>query len=119
MFGTAVSDLQTNVSVANNAFTGTIKYFDTPGDIVDVWGPGNFLVFKISDIDEHSTSVMVGLSPSEGSGPVEIIDDPDKNGIAKITDKDVQKFKVIQTDDAGHRNIQVYDLSGLTLEPEV
>lgn len=60
----------------------------------------------------------MGLEPSEGTGLVEIIDDPDKNGIAKITDKDTQKFKVIQSDDKGHRNIQTYDLSGLTVESE-
>lgn len=76
------------------------------------------MAFKISDIDENATSVKVGLQPSEGTGLVEIIDDPDKNGIAKITNKDVQKFKVVQTDNAGHKNIQLYDLSGLTLETE-
>ena len=40
------------------------------------------------------------------------------NGIAKIADKNTQKFKVIQSDAAGHKNIQYYDLSGLTLESE-
>lgn len=110
--------MQTDVAVANNAFTGTLKYFDTPGDIVNVWGAGNFLAFKISDIDERAVSVKVGLVPSEGSGPVEIIDDPDKNGIAKITDKTTQKFKIVQTDVDGNKNIQVYDLNSLTLEEE-
>lgn len=119
MFGTDVSDLQTDVAVANNAFTGTVKYFDTPGAIVDNWGAGNFLAFKISDIDERAVSVLVGLSPSAGSGPVEIIDDPDKNGIMKISDKNTQKFKVVQIDENGDKNIQIYDLSGLTLETEV
>lgn len=60
----------------------------------------------------------MGLSPSAGSGPVEIIDDPDKNGIMKITNKLTQKFKIVQSDAAGHKNIQLYDLSGLTLEAE-
>lgn len=106
------------MAVSGDKVTGTIKYFDTPGAIVDHWGAGNFFAFKISNIDENATSVKVGLAPSEGTGLVEIIDDPDKNGIAKITDKNKQKFKVIQTDDAGHKNIQLYDLSGLTLETE-
>lgn len=53
-----------------------------------------------------------------GTGLVEIIDDPDKNGIAKLEDPTVQKFKVVQTDNAGHKNVQYYDLSGLTLESE-
>lgn len=85
---------------------------------MDHWGAGNFFAFKISDIDENTTSCLVGLEPSEGSGLVEIIDDSDKNGIAKITNKNTQRFKVIQSDNKGHRNIQTYDLSGLTVESE-
>lgn len=118
VFNTPVSDLQTDVSVSNGAFTGTINYYDTPGEIVDYWGAGNFLAFKISNIDSNTTSCKVGLSPSEGSGLVEIINDPDKNGIAKLSGKPGQKFKVVQTDNAGHKNVQYYDLSGLTLESE-
>jgi len=40
------------------------------------------------------------------------------NGIAKLTDPKTQKFKVIQSDNAGHRNVQYWDLSGLVLEEE-
>lgn len=110
--------MQTGVSVANERVTGTIKYFDTPGEIVDYWGPGNFFAFKISNIDSNATSCKVGLEPSDGTGLVEIINDPDKNGIAKLNPAKKQKFKVVQTDNAGHRNVQYYDLSGLTLESE-
>jgi len=118
VFDTPVSDLQTNVSFANGRATGTIKYYSTPGAIVDYWGAGNFLAFKISNIDSNTTSCKVGLEPSMGTGLVEIINDPDKNGIAKIEDAKEQKFKVVQTDNAGHKNVQYYDLSGLTLETE-
>ena len=110
--------MQSDVTVANGRVTGTIKYFDTPGEIVDYWGAGNFFAFKITDIDSNTTSCKVGLEPSEGTGLVEIINDPDKNGIAKITDATTQKFKVIQSDNDGHKNVQYYDLSGLTLETE-
>ena len=110
--------MQTGVSVANGAVTGTLKYFDTPGAIVDVWGEGHFLAFKVSGIDANATSVKVGLTPSEGSGLVEIKTDPDKNGIAKIANKDVQKFTIVSTDAAGHKNVQYFDLSGLTLQPK-
>lgn len=102
----------------NGKVTGTLKYLDTPGEIVDYWGPGNFFAFKISNEDTNTTSTLVGLEPSEGTGLVEIHGDPDMNGIAKITDAKVQKFKVVQTDNAGHKNVQYYDLSGLTLESE-
>jgi len=119
IYGASVSDLQdSDVTVADGKVTGTLKYFDTPGAIVDVWGAGNFFAFTIADEDENTTKTLVGLEPSEGSGLVDIHGDPDMNGIAKITDPKTQKFKVIQTDAAGHKNVQYYDLSGLTLETE-
>ena len=40
------------------------------------------------------------------------------NGIAMITDPKTQNFKVIQSDNAGHKNVQYWDLSGLVLEPK-
>lgn len=62
---------------------------------------------------------MVGLDPSEGSGPADIHGDPDMNGIAKITNPKEQEFRIVQSDAAGHKNVQIFDLSGLVLEPEV
>lgn len=114
MFGTLVSDIQTDLSVADDAVTGTSKWL-ADGEIADYWGPGNFVAFKFEDIDERATSVKVGMSPSQGSGLVEIINDPDKNGVFKITDKDEQKFVVIITDGT-QTTTQEFDLSGLTLE---
>lgn len=61
---------------------------------------------------------MVGLDPSEGSGPVDIHGDLDMNGIAKITDPKLQEFRVVQSDNSGHKNVQIFDLSGLILEPK-
>ena len=77
------------------------------------------MAFKISGEDAKTTKTMVGLDPSAGSGPADIHGDPDMNGIAKITDPKNQKFKIVQSDNAGHKNVQLYDLSGLVLEPEV
>ena len=37
-------------------------------------------------IPEDATKLLVGLSPSQGSGLVDAINDPDKNGAWKITD---------------------------------
>lgn len=118
IYGASVSDLQNNVSVSNGKVTGTIKYFDTPGAIVDYWGPGYFFAFKISGEDVKSTKTLVGLEPSEGTGLVDIHGDPDMNGIAKLSETVPQKFKVIQSDAAGHRNIQTFDLSKLVLGPK-
>lgn len=121
MFGTQVSDLQSNVSIANGAVSGTLKYYsDSSKPLVQDWGAGNFLSVKFTNIDSDATSVLVGLEPSAGSGLVELIDDPDKNGVFKITDKNTQKFKVIQStkgsDGSTYTNTQTFDLSGLTCE---
>lgn len=116
VFGTAVEDIQEDVVVENGRITGTLKYLDS-GDIVDTWGEGNFLVLKFDDIDENATSVKVGMEPSQGSGLVEIIDDPDKNGVFKVTDKNSQKFKYVVTS-ATDVITQTFDLSGLTCEEE-
>lgn len=78
------------------------------------WGAGNFLALKFSDIPATATSVKVGLEPSQGSGLVELINDPDKNGVFKITNKFVQKFKVVTTDGT-ETTEQLFDLSGLTI----
>lgn len=116
VFGTSVSDLQSGVSVGENSITGTLKYYDdSTKPLVQDWGEGHFLALKFTDIDPDATSVKVGLEPSEGSGLVELINDPDKNGVFKITDNKEQKFKVV-TSDGKYSYTQYYDLSGLTME---
>lgn len=104
------------MEVDGGAITGTLKYIDS-GVLADDWGAGNFMALKWSDIDERATSLKVGLEPSEGTGLVEAIDDPDRNGVFKITDKDTQIFKVIQSD-GRDVCVQEFDLSGLTVEEE-
>lgn len=117
MFGTLVSDIQSDVEVTDdNKITGTLNYLDT-GDIASHWGAGNFLALKFTNIPESATSVKVGLNPSRGSGLVEIIDDPDRNGVFKIDDPIEQKFNVLTTDGT-HTERQVFDLSELVLLEE-
>lgn len=119
IYSASVSSLQKNdITVTNGKVSGTLKYFDTPGEIVDYWGAGYFFAFKITGEDAHSTKTLLGLEPSMGTGLVDIHGDLDMNGIAKIEDPATQRFKVIQSDNAGHRNVQYWDLSGLTLEPK-
>lgn len=114
MFGTPVSDMQDDLAVSGNAITGTLKYIST-GALANDWGPGYFMALKFTDLDEKATSVKVGLYPSKGSGLVDIIPDPDKNGAFKVTDKMNQKFRV-ESSDGTHTRVQTFDLSGLTLE---
>ena len=114
MFGTLVSAMQTNLAVSNGKITGTLHKL-TSGQLVTDWGEGYFMTLKLSDIDNRATSVKVGMDPSEGSGLVEILTDPDKNGVFKVTNKDVQRFKVV-TSDGMSRVFNTFDLSGLTLD---
>ena len=115
LWGTPVSDVQTNVTIENNAISGTLKYVDS-GALADGWGAGNFLALDLSSNDfDDLTSVKVGMEPSAGSGLVELINDPDKNGVFKVTDKYNQKFVIVSTD-GKNAVTQKYALSGLTLE---
>ena len=116
MFGTLVGDLQDATSVDGSLIKGTLKYYDDPDSaLVERWGAGNFLALKFDNFDPKATSIKVGLDPSQSSGLVEIINDPDKNGVFKITDKDTQKFKIVSTDGTDTL-IQTYDLSQLICE---
>ena len=118
MFGYHVSDLQNNdVTVRGRNITGTIKYL-TEGALVDRWGAGNFIALKFTDLDPRATSVKCGMDPSYGSGLVEIINDPDKDGAWKITDKDSQVF-VVESTNGTLTTRQTFSLRGLTLENAV
>ena len=108
------SDFQADITVSDNAITGTLNYVTNFSPSGPLAGDGYYLALKFSDIDPDATSVKIGLEPSEGTGLVEIIDDPDKNAVMKITNKDNQIFKVITSNSNGSRT-QVYSLTGLTL----
>ena len=116
IYNTSVSSIQDDdVAVVGNKITGTLKYLDDGGPISGYWGAGNFLALKFSDIDPRATSVKVGLDPSESSGLVELLGDPDMNGVFKVTDKDTQKFVVVITDGIKTKR-QEFDLSELVCE---
>lgn len=119
MFDVDVSDMMDGVSVTGNKVTGTLKFLSGSNAITDVWGEGHFFCFNLADNDYTGlTSVKVGVEPSQGTGLVEIINDPDKNGICKIGNDVSQKFIIEQTKGTQKKR-QVFDLSGLELaEPE-
>ena len=100
--------------MANGKITGTLKYLNT-GVIARDWGAGYFVALKFTGIDSDATSVKVGLVPSQGSGLVEIINDPDKNGVFKVTDKTTQRFQVVSSDGV-HQTVQDFDLSELVMQ---
>lgn len=75
---------------------------------------GNFLAVKFSDLDPDATSVKVGIEP--GTPLVDIIPDPDKNGVFRILNPATNKL-VVESSDGTNTKKQIFDLSGLTLEP--
>ena len=106
--------MQDNIEVADGKITGTLKFIE--GGIAETGplaGDGNFLALQFSDIPADATSVKVGLNPSQGTGLVELLGDPDLNGVFKITNKDTQKFMVVITTPRGTETYS-YDLSELT-----
>lgn len=118
MYDHLVSSFQeADVAVSGNTITGTLKFIEgglSPAGPLS--GDGYFLALKLTNIDSDATSCKVGLVPSEGTGLVEILTDPDKNLVAKITDKNTQVFTVEQSDNKGNKKTQRFYLGGLTLE---
>lgn len=121
LFDTKVSNMQTGVNVADGAITGTLKFIQgglSPAG--PLAGDGNFLALKFVD-NNNAESIKVGLVPSaSGMDLVELVGDPDMNGVFKISGEvgGVQQvFKVVTTVN-GVSKTQTFDLSGLVLETE-
>lgn len=110
--------MQSDVAVGTNAITGTLAFIQgglSPAGYLS--GDGHFLALKFSTADwADFDRVEVGLDPSQGSGLVDVLPDPDKNGVFKITSTS-QKFIVKTT--AGEDVVtKEYSLAGLVLSPE-
>ena len=103
MFGTLVGDMQEDVVIVEPTETqnGEISgkfYEQTSGALAEHWGNGYFFCPKFtSTMWDAFDSVEVGLSPSQGSGLVDIKNDPDKNGAFKVTSPSVQNFVIQAT----------------------
>lgn len=111
-----MSEIQDGIHFRGNKVLGTLKKL-TEGSLVDTWGEGYFLCLKVSEVSSSATSLLAGLDPSEVSGLVELINDPDLCIVAKITNKSTQVFKFIQSNSSDSLT-QTFDLSGLTLEDD-
>ena len=112
------SQFQTGISVVGKTIKGTLKFIEgglaSSGPLA---GDGNFLALKFSANWDAYTSVKVGLVPSaSGMDLVEILTDPDKNGVFKIANTS-QVFKVVATDGVSE-NTDIYSLADLVLETE-
>lgn len=110
-------DFQSDVTVEGNVISGNLKFIEgglSPSGPLS--GDGYFVALKWSDPDETATSLKVGLVPSaSGMEPQECIDDPDRNGVFKITDPKNQVLKIISSNDE-HKTTQTFKLTGLEFE---
>ena len=112
------NDFQSDIAVNGGEITGELKFMEgglSPSG--PLAGDGYFLALKFDNFSSGLTyaNVKVGLVPSSTGMALQTLDS-DKNAVFKITDIQNQKVKVVQQDAAGHKNIQYFGLSGLTLE---
>lgn len=116
-WGISCEECQDDIVFSGNEITGKLfEMTDESKTIVADKGPGYYICIKFTNIDSDATKVMVGIEPSMGSGMQDLTNDPDKAGIFKVTYKDSQVIKVVQSN-AGHKLTQCFSLSGLELVP--
>lgn len=103
--------MQDNVFVQGKNIVGDLKFIK--GGITETGtlsGDGYFLALKYDADWSKFSSVKVGLEPSQGTGLVELINDPDKNGVAKVAGNH-QKIKIVATATNGSKVTETYNLA--------
>ncbi len=109
--------MQSNVAIKGDMVTGTLKFIEgglSPSG--PLAGDGYFLAMKWTNPAPTVTSLKVGLVPSaSGMEPVECIDDPDRNGVFKVSPNLRQDLVLIQSNGTKTKT-QRYTLTGLKLE---
>ena len=119
IWDSTVGAVQDDIVIAGDKITGTLNFIE--GGIAQagiLHGDGNFLALKLTlkeNVDY--TSIKIGLNPSEGSGLVEILNDPDKVFVGRITDNETQVIKIVSKT-ATSEVVQTFDLSDLVCEAE-
>ena len=115
LFGKAVNELQSNVVVADDEVTGTLKYVNGYVDFSSNVSEqsGNYLALKIEAEPAESETVVELLGGTKG--PVTL--DDDMNIVLLIKNKDTQSIKVTTTYNE-ESVTKTYGLSGLILETE-
>lgn len=117
LFNKAVSEMQSDVTVADEVITGTLAFI--AGGLAEsgpLSGDGWFMALQFSSDDwAEYDDIKVGLDPSQGTGLVSVKNDPDRNGVFKVTNTS-QKFIVQTTVDDTVIETE-YSLSNLVLTP--
>lgn len=115
LFGKAANELQSDMVVADDEVTGTLKnvngYVDFSSNTSEQ--SGNYLALKIEAEPAEAETVVELVGGTKG--PVAL--DDDMNIVLLIKNKDTQSIKVTTTHN-GESITKIYGLSGLTLETE-
>ena len=115
LFGKAVNELQSDMVVADDEVTGTLKYVNGYVDFSSNTSEQsvNYLALKIEAEPAEAETVVELVGGTKG--PVAL--DDDMNIVLLIKNKDTQSIKVTTTHN-GESITKIYGLSGLTLETE-
>lgn len=114
LLGKELTDLQSGVSIGQDAIAGTLKYVTGytgfSGDPAEQ--EGHYIALHI-DTDVEADSIVSELIGGD-HGPVEL--DSDRTIIIRIKNKQ-QKIKIVAKKE-GYPDVErTYNLAGLTLEP--
>ncbi|MFR4579779.1 MAG: hypothetical protein ACLT76_09355 [Clostridium fessum] len=115
LLGKAVNELQSDVVIADDEVTGTLKYVNGYVDFSSNTSEqsGNYLALKIEAEPAEAETVVELVGGTKG--PVTL--DDDMNIVLLIKNKDTQSIKVTTTHNE-ESITKTYGLSGLTLERE-
>ena len=115
LFGKAVNELQSDMVVADDEVTGTLKYVNGYVDFSSNTSEqsGNYLALKIEAEPAEAETVVELVGGTKG--PVAL--DDDMNIVLLIKNKDTQSIMVTTTHN-GESITMIYGLCGLTLETE-
>lgn len=117
VFGKKTSELQEDIVVTGNKITGTLHYVK---DYTGFSGlpeeqKGHFLVMHyVPDPYEADVHVL----KTSGTVGDKILSKPDLTMVSRITDKEHQKLEVYSELSGVKGEKTIYDISGLTLEPD-
>lgn len=122
IYGYNTTDLQSDISVSGDKVIGELKYL-SDGQLVDAFGAGNFIALEYIEKPEGVTSIKIGMYPTfkngvfvyDDSGLGEVASDPDKGGAFKVTNKDLQYFKIVSSDGTKVHS-QLFKLNSLVCE---
>lgn len=115
LFGKAVNGLQSDMVVADDEVTGTLKYVNGYVDFSSNTSEqsGNYLALKIEAEPAEAETVVELVGGTKG--PVAL--DDDMNIVLLIKNKDTQSIKVT-VDDGKDSATKTYGLTRLILETE-